>query len=471
MSGIFFNGVRSSGDTGSRTVRNESATLQSPATPGWLGDACPRSPSSEPAASSSPATCSATSSRSPSCADAEIALHDIDAERLETAEALARWSARRSALRPRSTASLDRRAALDGADYVINTIQVGGHAATVRDFEVPRRYGLRQTIGDTLGIGGIFRALRTIPVMLGIGRDMAEVCPDAWLLNYTNPMAMICWADLRGHAAPARSSASATRCRTPRGSWPSSSACRRRGHVPRRRHQPPGVLPAPRARRRETSTRCSTRRSRATPKLRRPRARRDVPAPRLLPHRVERALRRVRALVHAPRRRDRAAAHPASASTCGAARRTSASTTEVQARSSPPGEPLRGRAQLEYASLIIHSMETGEPRVVYGNVRNTGLITNLPPAPASRCRAWSTRPACSPTHVGALPPQCAALNRTFLNVGRADRAGRARRAAATTCTTRRCSTRTPRRRCRWTRSTRWWTSCWRRTGRLLPALR
>ena len=77
-------------------------------------------------------------------------------------------------------------------------IQVGGHAATLLDFEIPARHGLRQTIADTLGIGGIFRALRTIPVMLGIGRDMAELCPDAWLLNYTNPMAMLCQAYAHG---------------------------------------------------------------------------------------------------------------------------------------------------------------------------------------------------------------------------------------------------------------------------------
>ena len=77
-------------------------------------------------------------------------------------------------------------------------IQVGGHAATLKDFEIPARHGLRQTIADTLGIGGIFRALRTIPVMLGIGRDMAELCPDAWLLNYTNPMAMLCQAYAHG---------------------------------------------------------------------------------------------------------------------------------------------------------------------------------------------------------------------------------------------------------------------------------
>ena len=131
-------------------------------------------------------------------ADAEIALHDIDAERLETAAGIARLVGRGVGVEPKVTATLDRRAALEGASYVINSVQVGGLEATRRDYEVPLRYGLRQTIGDTLGIGGIMRALRTAPVMLGIGRDMAAVCPDAWLLNYTNPMAMLCWITYAG---------------------------------------------------------------------------------------------------------------------------------------------------------------------------------------------------------------------------------------------------------------------------------
>lgn len=80
---------------------------------------------------------------------------------------------------------------LAGADFVITTIQTGGYDLVEKDFEIPLKYALKQTFGDTLGIGGIFRALRTIPVMLDIVRDMAAVCPNAWLLNYTNPMAMV----------------------------------------------------------------------------------------------------------------------------------------------------------------------------------------------------------------------------------------------------------------------------------------
>src|SRR5438105_722457 len=134
----------------------------------------------------------------PELAGLTIALHDIDPERLRTAEGIARWTRAELGASAVVEAHVDRRRALEGCDHVVNMIQVGGHAATLTDFEIPRRYGLRQTIGDTLGIGGIFRALRTIPVMQGIAADMAEVCPDAWLLNYTNPMAMLCWAAYAG---------------------------------------------------------------------------------------------------------------------------------------------------------------------------------------------------------------------------------------------------------------------------------
>jgi alpha-galactosidase len=124
--------------------------------------------------------------------DLTIALMDIDEERLRVTERGA------SGLGARVEASLDRRAALDGSDYVLTMFQVGGYRpATVIDFEVPKQFGLRQTIGDTVGIGGIMRALRTIPVVLDVCRDMEELCPDALLLQYVNPMAMLCWAVAR----------------------------------------------------------------------------------------------------------------------------------------------------------------------------------------------------------------------------------------------------------------------------------
>src|SRR5437762_1926278 len=111
----------------------------------------------------------------PELRSVRLSLCDIDAERLETAEGVARVTAQEAGAKPEIEAHLDRRRALDGADYVINMVQVGGHPATLLDHEIPARYGLRQTIGDTLGVGGVFRALRTIPVMQGIAADMAAV--------------------------------------------------------------------------------------------------------------------------------------------------------------------------------------------------------------------------------------------------------------------------------------------------------
>ena len=129
----------------------------------------------------------------PELADSEIALFDIDEERLSTSEIMSRRIGSTLGLdKLRITATTDRRAALKGANFVILMMQIGGYKpATVIDFEIPKRFGIRQTIADTLGIGGIFRALRTIPVVLDVARDMSELCPDALMMNYVNPMAMI----------------------------------------------------------------------------------------------------------------------------------------------------------------------------------------------------------------------------------------------------------------------------------------
>ena len=127
--------------------------------------------------------------------DATFALYDIDGQRLRESETILEAMRRAKGGFGRIECYLgpeNRRDALRGADFVVNAIQVGGYEpCTVIDFEIPKKYGLRQTIADTLGIGGIMRALRTIPVMEDFARDMADVCPDAWLLNYTNPMAML----------------------------------------------------------------------------------------------------------------------------------------------------------------------------------------------------------------------------------------------------------------------------------------
>jgi len=127
--------------------------------------------------------------------DSEFALYDIDAERLRESGTILEAMRRAKGGYGRITTYLGvekRKDALRNADFVVNAIQVGLYdPCTIIDFEVPKKYGLRQTIADTLGIGGIMRALRTIPVMEDFARDMEEVCPDALFLNYTNPMAML----------------------------------------------------------------------------------------------------------------------------------------------------------------------------------------------------------------------------------------------------------------------------------------
>lgn len=130
----------------------------------------------------------------PELADSTIRLMDIDPERLNTTRLVAERIARAVGAHPKIEATLDRRTALAGANYVITMFQVGGYKpGTLIDFEIPKKYGLRQTIADTLGIGGIMRALRTIPVLVELCHEMEVLCPDALLLNYVNPMAMNMW--------------------------------------------------------------------------------------------------------------------------------------------------------------------------------------------------------------------------------------------------------------------------------------
>ena len=127
--------------------------------------------------------------------DSVFALYDIDAERLEESRVIleAMKAAKGGYGKIECYVGVEnRKDALRGADFVVNAIQVGLYdPCTIIDFEVPKKYGLRQTIGDTLGIGGIMRTLRTIPVLKDFADDMEEVCPDALFLNYVNPMAML----------------------------------------------------------------------------------------------------------------------------------------------------------------------------------------------------------------------------------------------------------------------------------------
>ena len=251
---------------------------------------------------------------SPALRSSHIALHDIDPERLATAERMARWTAGALGAEPTISAHLDRREALDGADFVVNTIQVGGARATQVDFDVPARFGLRYTIADTIGVGGVFRGLRTIPVVLGIARDMEEICPNAVAPQLHEPA---------GDPRPGRlggdrrsgSSGCATRSSGRSTGWPATSALPRE-EVDARigRAQPPRLHPPARAPRPGPLPGAARLRRGGPDARRRPRPGRPVPPTRLLPDRVVRAPRRVQPVVHRQarcrRRRRRALPHP-----------------------------------------------------------------------------------------------------------------------------------------------------------------
>nr|WP_241268716.1 alpha-glucosidase/alpha-galactosidase [Streptomyces chrestomyceticus] len=341
-----------------------------------------------------------------------VALHDIDPERLATAEGAARHIAATRGAEPVVTAHLDRRAALEGADFVINTVQVGMDEATRLDFRIPARYGLRQTIGDTLGVGGIFRALRTFPLLRALADDIAELCPDAWLLNYTNPMAMnvmylaqatplrrvvglchsVYWtvhdlAELLGVpyeevsylAAGVNHQAWVLRFeRNGQSLYPllddmiakdpqllrrvRVDMYRRLGHYPT-----------------ETSEHSSEY------------------VPWYLHHDSEVERLRLPIGTYLDIIKENAAEYERTRDALAA------------------GAPLPVEGTMEYAPQIIHSIVSGTPRTVYGNVPNHGLIDNLPAEAVVEVPCLVDSLGVQPTRVGALPPQCAALNRAYVS--------------------------------------------------------
>ena len=349
----------------------------------------------------------------PELRDAEIALHDIDPVRLETAEAMARAVARERDASPAIGAHLDRRAALVGADYVLNMVQVGGHPATLLDFEIPARFGLRQTIADTLGIGGIFRTLRTADHMLTLGREMAELCPSAWLLNYTNPMAMLCWLVYAGtpttkvvglcHSVQFTVEDLSELVGVPADEVTFRAAgLNHQAFILRFEHEGEELYP-------RLSERIA-----GDPELQR---RVRVAVYRRLGYFPTESSEHLAEYVPWVMRHD------------GELERFRTPVDEYIRRSSDNlVEFERVRAQLaagermpvarsnEYAATIIHAMETGEPTVIYGNVPNASLLPGLPDGCCVEVPCLVDDTGLHPVAVPEYPPHLAALNRTYLNV-------------------------------------------------------
>lgn len=352
----------------------------------------------------------------PELADSEIALMDIDEGRLATSERVAHKVNAALGTSAKVTATTDRRRALDGADFVIVMVQVAGYKpGTVVDFEVPKKYGLRQTIADTLGIGGIFRGLRTIPALVGIAQDMEAVCPDALMLNYTNPMAMLCWAV--GRATDVRC---VGLCHSVQGT--ARELCRDIG-VPydevdylcaginhmafylRFRHRGRDLYP-------EIHRVFDEGRVPANNRVR-------YEMLKWLGYFVTESSEHFSEYCPHFIRRDR----PDLIERFNVPLDEYIRRCEVQIagweamRDRLEGDaPIEANRSLEYGAQIIHAETTGQPVVVYGNVPNRRLITNLPDECCVEVPCLVDKQGVQPTHMGALPPQLAAIMMTNVNV-------------------------------------------------------
>ncbi|MFC6335205.1 alpha-glucosidase/alpha-galactosidase [Paenibacillus septentrionalis] len=346
----------------------------------------------------------------------ELALYDIDPVRLKESETLLTHLRDSIGSTCTITTYLDRKEALRGAKFVINAIQVGGYdPCTITDFEVPKKYGLRQTIADTIGIGGIFRNLRTIPVMLDFASDMQEVCPDAWFLNYTNPMAVLTNAmNTIGGIKTVGLCHSVQVCvphlfdalgMDHNGVESKIAGINHMAWLLEVKKDGVDLYPEIKRRAAEKQkekhydmvrfelmnrfgyyvTESSEHNAEYHPYF----------IKRNYPELIERynipldeyPRRCIEQIKHWEERRD-----------------------AILAR-----ETVQHTRSHEYASSIMEAMVTNQPYKIGGNVMNTGLITNLPNEACVEVPCLVDASGVTPTYVGDLPPQLAALNRTNIN--------------------------------------------------------
>jgi alpha-galactosidase len=345
--------------------------------------------------------------------DITFSLMDIDAERLRVAGLMAEQFSRKIGGKAKIQTTMNRRDALKDANYVIHTIQVGGHEATLFDFDIPRKYGLKQTIADTLGVGGVFRGLRTIPPLLELLRDMEEICPDAYLLNYSNPMAILTLAGMKSsgikqvglcHSVQQTSEKLAGYLGLPyeeinyvvaginhmawflrlehkgKDLYPDLFKCLDKAEIygdnkvrfEIMRHFGSFVT--------ESSEHMAEyvpyfiKREELISKL-------DIP----IDEYIRRSIRNI-------------------------------GRYEDMKATLESGKDIEAKLSHEYAAYIIHSLETGFERSFNGNVLNNGLIENLPADCCVEVPCLVNKNGFQPIAIGKLPTQLAALNQTNINV-------------------------------------------------------
>lgn len=386
----------------------------------------------------------------PELQDVTLSLFDIDEMRLKTSEIVAHKVAEATGAHPTIEATTDRRRALDGADYAITMIQVGGYKpCTVTDFEVPKKYGLRQTIADTLGIGGIMRSLRTIPVLLDMCHEMEELCPEVTLLQYVNPMAMNCWAINRDteiktvglcHSVQGTASQLAHDIDIPideihytcaginhMAFYLSFERRNRNGNedLYPRIHQvlEEGRAPDDNLVRYEMLkrlgyfvTESSEHFAEYVPWFIK-RDRDDVIEEFNVP--LDEYIRRCEVQITGWDFMRQKLEDPKAnlSEEFAVAMRKAGVPEEKMPMVVQHFENLNEvKRSHEYGSGIIHSIETGEPRVIYGNVSNEGLIDNLPEGCCVEVPCLVDKNGIQPTRIGSLPPQLAALMQTNINV-------------------------------------------------------
>ena len=350
----------------------------------------------------------------PCLADAEYALLDIDAEKLALSERmLQRLNESVNSGRAHIRAYTSQKEALRGADFVISAIQVGGYRRVVPDFEIPAKYGLKQTYADTLGIGGIFRGLRTVPVMQDIVRDMMEVCPDAWLLNYVNPMAIITGAMLKSTGVKMVGLCHSVQvCASDLLSGLGMPTDHLRYKIAGINHQAwlleleqNGVDIYPEVRKRAF-------------------ARKDI-HPDMVRYEIfqrfgyyvtESTQHTAEYTPYFIKR-----AYPGLAEQYGVKTEMYQDWGNSQQEywshaRKMENEPLTHTRTKEFASYILEAMTTGTPFEIAANVLNHGYIENLPQGCCVEVPCVVDAAGITPRRMGRLPEQCAALNRTNINV-------------------------------------------------------